>query len=242
MSTSIIQLMSSAASVLCDEHHFSHRSPWIRAAILGGCDGVTTVGSLILALSSSTRHIILLSGVSALVAGAFSMAVGELVSVYSQRDTEEADLQREIAEHAKGPAAQKAELEELRQIYVERGLEDELAEKVAIQLTAKDAIRAHARDELHIDIDELSSPWQASAISAVSFAGGAAVPLLCSIFIDSYLIRALVVSAASIVTLAMLGTLGSYLGGAPMWKGCVRVVFGGTIALATTFGVGRALE
>ena len=240
MSTSIIQPMSS--SVSRDEHHLSHRSPWIRAAILGGCDGVTTVGSLILALSGSTRHIILLSGVSALVAGAFSMAVGELVSVYSQRDSEEADLQREMAEHAKGPAAQRAELEELQQIYVERGLEQELAEEVAIQLTAKDAIRAHARDELHIDIDELSSPWQASAISAISFAGGAAVPLLCSIFIHGYLTRALVVSATSIVTLAVLGTLGSYLGGAPIWKGCLRVVLGGTVALAATYGVGRALE
>lgn len=224
------------------EHHFSHRSPWIRAAILGGCDGITSVGSLILALSGTSRHVIILSGVSALVAGAFSMAVGELVSVYSQRDSEEADLQREIAEHAKGPDARMAELQELTQIYIERGLEEELAEEVAVQMTAKDPIRAHARDELQIDIDDLSSPWQASVISALSFAGGAAIPLLSSIFIDKYIARAIVVTGSSILTLGMLGSFGSYVGGVPVWKGCLRVVLGGTIALGATYGVGKALE
>ena len=224
------------------EHHYSHRSPWIRAAILGGCDGITSVGSLLLALSSSSRHVIVLSGVSALVAGAFSMAVGELVSVYSQRDSEKADLQREIAEHAKGPDAQMAELQELTQIYIGRGLEAGLAEEVAAQMTAKDPIRAHARDELQIDIDDLSSPWQASVVSALSFAGGAAIPLLSSIFIDRYVVRAVVVTASSIFTLALLGSFGSYLGGVPIWKGCVRVILGGTVALGATYGVGRALE
>ena len=225
-----------------NEHHYSHRSPWIRAAILGGCDGVTSVGSLILALSGSSRHVIIQSGVSALVAGAFSMAVGELVSVYSQRDSEEADLQRERDEHAKGPDARREELKELTDIYVDRGLDDDLARRVAVQLTAKDPIRAHARDELQIDMDDLSSPWQAAFVSAISFAFGASIPLLSSIFITRYLARVFVMAGTSIFTLGVLGTTGSYLGGAPLWKGFTRVVLGGIVALGATYGAGRALE
>ena len=225
-----------------DEHHFSHRTPWIRAAILGGCDGVTSVGSLILALSGSSQHTLILSGVSALVAGALSMAVGELVSVYSQRDSEEADIQRERDEHAKGPEARNEELRELTHIYIDRGLDDDLARRVAVQLTAKDPIRAHARDELQIDMDDLSSPWQAALVSALSFAVGAAIPLLSSIFIKNYVARVSVMAGTSILTLGSLGTIGSYLGGAQLWKGALRVVVGGGIALGVTYGTGRALE
>ena len=225
-----------------DEHHFSHRSPWIRAAILGGCDGVTSIGSLVLALSGSSQHTVILSGVSALVAGSFSMAIGELVSVYSQRDSEEADIQRERDEHAKGPEARKEELQELTHIYVDRGLDDDLAHRVAVQLTARDPIRAHARDELQIDMDDLSSPWQAAFVSAISFALGASIPLLSSIFITRYIARVVVMAGTSIITLGVLGMTGSYLGGAPLWKGFLRVVVGGTVALGATYGVGRALE
>lgn len=170
------------------------------------------------------------------------MAVGELVSVYSQKDSEEADLQRERDEHAKGPEARGQELRELTDIYVDRGLDDDLAHRVAVQLTANDPIRAHARDELHIDVDDLSSPWQAAIVSAFSFAFGASIPLVSSIFIDNYVARVCVMVGTSILTLCVLGAAGSRLGGSPVWKGAVRVVLGGCVALGATYGVGRALE
>lgn len=224
------------------EQHYVHRSPWLRAAVLGANDGIVSVGSILMGLSQAQRTVVILAGVSSLVGGALSMALGELVSVYSQRDAEKADIEREIAEQNKGPEAQEHELLELQQIYIDRGLQEATARTVAEQMTDYDVIRSHARDELGIDIDDLSSPWQAAGVSCCSFALGAAVPLLSAVFIISSSIRSIVTASASLVSLAVCGALGSVLGGAKCWKGALRVTVGGIVALGATYGVGRAIN
>lgn len=185
----------------CDHVHHSNRAPWLRALVLGANDGLVSTAALIMGVGagSADLFVLRLSGVAGLISGALSMAVGEYVSVSSQRDAEHADIQKEIIEQLKGPEAQARELEELAQIYESRGVPPDLARQVAVALTEKDVIRAHARDELGIDIDELANPIQAAVVSALTFTCGAAIPLLsaCFIAIQSYRLLAIALSTTA---------------------------------------------
>lgn len=218
------------------ERHMVQRIGWLRAAVLGANDGIVSTASLVVgvAAASQGRSEILLAGVAGLVAGAFSMAAGEYVSVSSQADTEAADLARERGELATQPGVER---EELASIYVARGVELGLAREVADQLMAKDAIGAHARDELGISEITTARPIQAAIASALTFAAGAALPLLAALLAPPPLIVP-VVSAAAILFLAILGAVGARAGGAGMGKAVVRVTFWGALALAATAGVG----
>lgn len=185
-SGSAVQI-STSMDELCDHTHHSNRAPWLRALVLGANDGLVSVAALLMGVGSGSSDlaVLRLSGVAALISGALSMAAGEYVSVSSQRDAEKADIEKEILEQLKGPEAQLRELDELTQIYVDRGVPEDLARQVAVALTEKDVIRAHARDELGIDIDELANPLQASVVSALCFSFGAVLPLLSAIFIPN---------------------------------------------------------
>ncbi len=219
------------------ERHRTQRVGWLRAAVLGANDGIVSTASLVVgvAAADATRNAVLVAGVAGLVAGAMSMAAGEYVSVSSQSDTEKADLDRERGELA---ADIEREHEELAAIYVDRGLDPELAKQVAGQLMAKDPLAAHARDELGISETIAARPIQAALTSAVTFAMGAALPLLTVVVSPAaYMIP--VVAGTSLVFLALLGTLAAYTGGAPAVTGAVRVTFWGAIAMALTAGVGR---
>jgi VIT1/CCC1 family predicted Fe2+/Mn2+ transporter len=213
-----------------------HRIGWLRAAVLGANDGLVSTSSLVVgvAVAGSGRAEVLIAGLAGLVAGAMSMAAGEYVSVSSQTDAEKADLSRETRELAETPAA---ELNELTQIYVERGLDRELAEKVAVQLTAHDAIGTHARDELGISETVTSHPIQAAAVSALTFAGGAVVPLMVALLAPPGQIS-IIVAATTLLALATLGGLGASAGGAGVARGAVRVTFWGALAMAATAAVG----
>lgn len=218
------------------ERHRTEHIGWLRAAVMGANDGIVSTASLVLgvAASGAGSQAILVAGVAGLVAGAMSMAAGEYVSVHSQSDTERADLARERIELATDPAA---EQRELAAIYVTRGLEPELARRVATQLMAHDAIGAHARDELGISETVTSRPVQAALSSAASFAAGAALPLAVTVMAPaSGLITW--VSVTSLVFLAGLGALASRAGGAPPLAGAWRVTFWGAMAMAVTAGVG----
>jgi vacuolar iron transporter family protein len=219
------------------ERHRSERIGWLRAAVLGADDGIVSTASLVVgvAVAGSPRHEILLAGVAGLVAGAFSMAAGEYVSVSSQADTERADLAVEKTELKKQwPAEEK----ELAAIYVKRGLAPELARTVASQLMAHDALAAHARDELGITEQMTARPLQAAGASAATFAAGAVLPLLVVILAP---LRGLAfaVSGASLVCLAGLGALAARAGGASPWVGSSRVAFWGALAMAATAGIGK---
>jgi vacuolar iron transporter family protein len=219
------------------EHHKTGRVGWLRASVLGANDGIVSTASLIVgvAAAGSSPSAIVLTGVAGLVAGAMSMAAGEYVSVHSQEDAEKADINVEKQELEEEP---EAELRELAGIYVKRGLEPALARTVAEQLTAKDALGAHARDELGITEVAEARPIQAALSSAASFTVGAALPLgVVLVSPTTHLIP--VVSAASLAFLALLGALAARAGGASMWKGALRVTFWSAIALAVTAGVGR---
>ncbi len=218
------------------ERHLVSRIGWLRAAVLGANDGIVSTASLIVgvAAAGASREAILVAGVAGLVAGAMSMAAGEYVSVSSQSDTEQADLARERGELASQP---EFELEELAGIYAKRGLTPELARQVAEQLTAKDALGAHARDELGISDFTRARPVQAALTSAATFAAGAGLPLL----LAGAWPRAgleLAVCAASLLFLAGLGALGARTGGAGMWRAAGRVTLWGALAMAATAGVG----
>jgi vacuolar iron transporter family protein len=218
------------------EEHRTHRVGWLRAAVLGANDGIVSTASLIVgvAAADSGRGGILVAGVAGLVAGAMSMAAGEYVSVSSQSDTERADLERERQELAADPAHEHAEL---AAIYVARGLDADLASQVATQLTAKDALGAHARDELGISDTLSARPVQAAFASAGTFAVGAALPLLLVLVVPA---NALVwtVSGSSLLFLALLGALAARAGGSPVGTSVARVTFWGTLAMALTAGVG----
>jgi vacuolar iron transporter family protein len=218
------------------ERHLVHRIGWLRAAVLGANDGIVSTASLLVGVAAAAqgRSEVLLAGVAGLVAGAFSMAAGEYVSVSSQADTEKADLAREKAELASQPAFER---EELANLYAARGVELELARQVADQLMAKDALGAHARDELGISEITTARPIQAAITSALTFSAGAALPLLAALFSTKALIVP-VVSASAIMILAILGAIGARTGGASVWKGVARVTFWGALALAATAGVG----
>ena len=218
------------------ESHKVNRVGWLRAAVLGANDGLLSTSSLILgvAAAAADRHSILLTGVAGLAAGAMSMAAGEYVSVSSQADAEGADLARERRELAENP---RSEHRELAAIYQRRGVSRELAEKVAEQLMAKDALQAHARDELGIT-DALSArPVQAALASAASFSIGAALPLLATVIAPTRALSA-TVAGASLVSLAALGATGARIGGARVLRGTVRAMFWGALAMATTTGIG----
>ncbi len=218
------------------ESHLVSRIGWLRAAVLGANDGIVSTASLIVgvAAASAASSDILVAGVAGLVAGAMSMAAGEYVSVSSQSDTERADLARERAELASQP---EFEREELAQIYVKRGLEPVLARKVADQLMAKDALGAHARDELGISEMTAARPVQAAFTSAATFAVGAAMPLLMVIVAPTSAIVP-IVSIASLAFLALLGAVGARAGGADVIKATLRVTFWGAMAMALTAGIG----
>ncbi len=218
------------------EEHRTERIGWLRAAVLGANDGIVSTASLVVgvAAASTGRTEVLVAGVAGLVAGAMSMAAGEYVSVSSQADTEQADLTRERTELATLP---ESELNELTGIYVQRGLEPVLARQVAEQLTAKDALTAHARDELGISAITTARPVQAALASAATFAVGAALPLLVVLLTpEAGLVYA--VSITSLVFLALLGVLAARAGGAPMLKAALRVTFWGALAMGLTAAVG----
>ena len=219
------------------ERHRTQHIGWLRAAVLGANDGIVSTASLVVgvAAADATHSAVLVAGVAGLVAGAMSMAAGEYVSVSSQSDTEKADLDRERGELA---ADIDHEHQELAAIYVGRGLDPELARQVAVQLMAKDPLAAHARDELGISEMIAARPIQAALTSAVTFAMGAALPLLTVVVSPvAYLIP--VVAGTSLVFLALLGTLAAYTGGAPVVIGAARVTFWGAIAMTLTAGVGH---
>lgn len=218
------------------ERHRSHRGGWLRAAVLGANDGIVSTASLVLGVAAAdgSTTAVLTAGVAGLVGGALSMAAGEFVSVSSQRDVEEADLAREREELRTIPAI---ELDELTGIFEEKGLPAELARQVAVVLTEKDALGIHAREELNIDPDDLARPWQAAWTSALSFAVGAALPLLAITLAPGRVAQPVTLVAAT-VALGILGGWSARLGGAPVRPAVVRVVIGGVLAMGLTMGIG----
>lgn len=222
------------------ETHRTHRIGWLRAAVLGANDGIVSTASLIVgvAAAESGRSSVLVAGLAGLVAGAMSMAAGEYVSVSSQSDTENADLERERRELKSDEESEQAEL---AAIYVSRGLDAALAGEVATQLMEKDALGAHARDELGISESLSARPVQAAFASAGTFAVGAALPLMLVLLVP---LSALVwtVSLSSLVFLALLGVLAARAGGSSIWVSVLRVTFWGALAMALTAGVGSLFE
>jgi VIT1/CCC1 family predicted Fe2+/Mn2+ transporter len=219
------------------EYHRVDRIGWLRAAVLGANDGIVSTASLIVgvAAAAATQNAVLIAGVAGLVAGAMSMAAGEYVSVSSQSDTERADLARERKELSENL---KFEQEELAEVYVKRGVEKTLALEVARQLMAKDALAAHAHDELGISEITTARPVQAALTSAATFSVGAAMPLLMVVVSPAGALIP-VVSAASLGFLALLGTIGAKAGGANVLRATARVTFWGALAMALTAGIGK---
>ena len=219
------------------ESHLISRIGWLRAAVLAANDGIISTASLIVgvAAAAATRNDVLIAGVAGLVAGAMSMSAGEYVSVSSQSDTEQADLARECKELSQDP---KGELDELTEIYVKRGLDQSLARQVAQQLMGKDALTAHARDELGISEITAARPVQAALTSAATFSVGAAMPLL-MVVVSPANVLVPVVSAASLGFLALLGAIGARAGGANVLRATARVTFWGALAMALTAGIGK---
>ncbi len=221
------------------ESHLIERIGWLRAAVLGANDGLISTSSLIVGVTTATAasHEILIAGVAGLVAGAMSMAAGEYVSVSSQADTENADMARERHELATRP---EAELAELAAIYEQRGVSPELARQVAEQMMAKDALEAHARDELGLAGHVMARPVQAALTSAVTFAAGAVLPLIVALLSPAGT-TVLAVSIACLFGLAVLGAVGARAGGASIWEPTVRVVFWGAVAMASTAMIGSLI-
>jgi vacuolar iron transporter family protein len=218
------------------ERHLVSRIGWLRAAILGANDGLLSTASLIVgvAAASTSASGILIAGVAGLVAGSVSMAAGEYVSVSSQHDTEQADLAREKSEQENQP---EAELEELANIYVGRGVSKDMAYIVAKQLMDKDALGAHAQDELGITKELSARPIQAAITSALTFAVGAAMPLLVVLLAPSAML-AYAISVTTLIFLGVLGAMGAQIGGSNILKGMMRVMFWGASALALTAAIG----
>ena len=224
-------------------HHEPHtdnsgaKLNWLRAAVLGANDGIVSVAAIVVGVAGATNSagFILTAGVAGLAAGALSMAVGEYVSVSTQRDTERVLLEKERLELRDEP---EAELEELTSLYEAKGLTKTTAQKVAQELTAHDAFAAHVDAELHIDPNDLTNPWQAAFASAISFLSGAVIPLI-AVVLPPASLRIPVTFAAVLIALAITGTLSAQAGGANKMKATLRVVVGGAIAMAITFGIGR---
>jgi VIT1/CCC1 family predicted Fe2+/Mn2+ transporter len=225
-----------SASAIGSEVHLSHRSNWLRAAVLGANDGIVSTASLVLgvAASGASSTAIVTAGIAGLVAGALSMAAGEYVSVSSQRDAEQADIRLEERELLSDP---EGELRELAGFYEQRGLPPELADQVAQVLSSRGALAAHLRDELGLDEQRLARPLQAAWASALSFSAGAALPLL-AVALTPTGARVAVTVAVTLLALGLLGDLAARLGGAPRGPATVRVVVWGAIAMAITAGIG----
>jgi VIT1/CCC1 family predicted Fe2+/Mn2+ transporter len=221
------------------EKHRTTRIGWLRAAVLGANDGIVSTASLILgvAAAGADAKAILIAGVAGLVAGASSMAAGEYVSVSSQSDTERADLARESEELATDPVREHAEM---AAIYVKRGLDPAIADVVATQLTAHDALGAHARDELGITAASTARPLQAALASAAMFSLGAALPLLIVLLVPGTWL-AWAVAGSALLFLALLGAMAAAIGGAPVFLGTFRVTLWGALAMAITAGIGALL-
>jgi VIT1/CCC1 family predicted Fe2+/Mn2+ transporter len=221
------------------EVHLSHRANWLRAAVLGANDGIVSTASLILgvAASGASAAAIVTAGVAGLVAGALSMAAGEYVSVSSQRDAEEADIRLEQRELTRDPGG---ELRELAGIYERRGLSPALAGQVAEALSRRDALEAHARDELGLSDERLAQPLQAAWASALSFSAGAALPLIVVAVVPAGA-REAATAGATLLALALLGDLGARLGGAPRRRATLRVVLWGAVAMAITAAIGAVV-
>jgi VIT1/CCC1 family predicted Fe2+/Mn2+ transporter len=221
------------------EVHLSHRSNWLRAAVLGANDGILSTASLVLgvAASGASGAAIVTAGSAGLVAGALSMAAGEYVSVSSQRDAERADIRLEERELRRDPGG---ELRELAAVYEQRGLPPALANEVAVTMSRRGALAAHARDELGLDEARLARPFQAAWTSALSFATGATLPLL-AVAVTPAGARAGVTVAVTLIALALLGDLGAHLGGAPRMRATVRVLAWGAVAMAITAAIGAAV-
>ena len=219
------------------ERHKTERIGWLRAAVLGANDGIVSTASLVVgvAAAETSQQAVLLAGVAGLVAGALSMAAGEFVSVSSQADTERADLALERTELATQP---QAEEDELTDIYVKRGLDSDLARTVARQLMARDALKAHARDELGLTEELAARPLQAALASAATFAAGAGVPVLAIVLAPMHSL-VLIISVVSLLCLVALGATAARLGGASVWVGAGRVAIWGAVAMAITDLVGR---
>ena len=218
------------------ERHQMRRIGWLRAAVLGANDGIVSTASLIVGIAAAAagKSEVLLAGTAGLVAGAMSMAAGEYVSVSSQADTEQADLAREKKELRTEPAAEE---DELTGIYVQRGLDKDLARRVARELMAKDALAAHAQDELGISEISTARPIQAALTSALTFSAGAGLPLLAVALAPAHAI-AITVAASSLVYLAVLGAISARAGGAGFLQPVFRVTFWGALAMAVTAGIG----
>src|SRR5690242_12453478 len=222
------------------ERHLSHRAGWLRAIVLGANDGIISTAALILGVAAADagRNAVLTAGIAGLTAGALSMGLGEYVSVSSQRDAEQADIDKERWELDNIP---ERELAELTSIYRERGLSEQLAREVAVELTAHDALQTHLTEELGISEDRLARPVQAAASSTVSFAVGAALPLLAAIAVPSSAspsTRITVVLVVAVLALLVLGVVGATLGGAKVGRPTARVVLGGIGAMAATMVIG----
>lgn len=221
------------------EAHRLNRIGWLRAAVLGANDGLVSTASLVVGVAAANPGpgAVLLAGAAGLTAGALSMAAGEFVSVSSQADTEQADIARETAELAADPAAEHAEL---AKIYVKRGLQPALAEQVARQLAARDALGAHLRDELGLTEVSSARPLQAALASATAFAVGGAPPVLIAALVPAEAVLPLV-AASTVAGLALLGALAAWIGAAPLWRGALRVTVWGLLAMAVTAVVGTVV-
>ena len=227
------------------EHHYINRSNWLRAAVLGANDGILSTASIAIGIAAATssRESIVIGAVAGIAAGAFAMAAGEYVSVSSQSDIEKADLAREKEELINHP---EDELQELAEIYVERGLNESLALQVAKELTAKDALEAHARDELGISDLTAANPLQASLASSIAFIVGGFLPVLVAVW-GSLQNMIVLQYVSSTLFLGVLGALSAYTGGAPIRRAVIRIMFWGTLAMGATaligylFGLGFAL-
>lgn len=219
------------------DKHFIDRIGWLRAAVLGANDGIVSTAALVVGVAASPaeKPALVLTAIAALVAGAMSMAAGEYVSVSSQADTEAAELRRETRELKDDPDA---EFNELRDIYIARGLSEDLAAEVAKELTRADALGAHARDELGISDVSVARPVQAAVASALSFSVGSAMPVLTT-WLAPRASTLWTVAAASLIFLAALGWLGAWAGGVKPLRPVIRVTFWGAVALAVTAGIGK---
>jgi VIT1/CCC1 family predicted Fe2+/Mn2+ transporter len=221
------------------ERHYVSRTGWLRAAVLGANDGIISVSSLVIgvAAASTTQHEILVAGVAGLVAGAMSMAAGEYVSVSSQTDLEKADLSRERKELVDD---HENEVQELADIYIDRGVEPDLARTVSMQMMKKDALGVHAREELGISDLTSARPLQAAGASAIAFSLGAVLPVLATFLLPTALVLP-VVSVLSVLLLGVLGAIAAHAGGAGMVRPALRVMFWGVVAMGATALIGRML-
>lgn len=230
---------SAAVQPRAEPHGNQGRLNWLRAAVLGANDGIVSVAGIVVGVAgaTSTRAPVFTAGVAGLVAGAVSMALGEFVSVSSQRDSQRALLAQETQELRDDPDG---ELAELTQIYLSKGLQPETARSVAQELTAHDALAAHLDVELHLDPNDLANPWQAALASALAFTGGALLPFL-AILLPPISIRVAVTFVAVVLALAVTGALSARIGGSAVWRAVLRLTIGGALGLSVTYLIGHLL-